>query len=189
MASNASGMQDRHTSRNRTKRGNGHRFSLQGSFSYRLKGPDGTIKQEGSGHNLVTDYGDEWAASRTAGVSAEDAVTGMRLGTGDTAPAKNGAGAAIVTYISGSAKVLDATYPQTSDKGAGQGYRATYVVTWGAGEATEDGIVECAVTNATIADVAGTAGNTVARFLLSPVVNKGVNDELEVTWHNDYQGS
>jgi hypothetical protein len=176
------------------QRGHGRRYaddmSMQGHAEWVLTGPDGAVKQRGTIHNLVTDYGDEWAASRTAGVSAEDAVTGMRLGTGATAVAKSGAGAAIVTYLSGSQKALDATYPQLSDEGAGAGHDGVYRVTWDAGEATEDGIAECVVTNEDpLTNVAGAAGNTVARFLLSPTVDKAADDTLTITWTNRYLGA
>jgi hypothetical protein len=115
-------------------------------------------------------------------------VAGFRLGTGDTAPAKSGEGAAIVSYTAGSSRVLDDSFPTVVDKGAGLGHRATYRVTYPAGTVTANGLAEVAVTDETIADEAGNAGNTVARFLLDPIVNKGEEDSLEVTWNNDYLG-
>lgn len=165
-------------------------FLMQGHGRYTLLGADGEVKQSGSAHNLVTDYGDQWAAERTAGVAnAEPAVSGFRLGTDAAAPAKSGAGATIGAYVAGSVRALDANYPTVTDIGA-DGYRATYSVSWPVGVATANGIAECAVTNdAALADDAGNAGNTVARFLLSPVVNKGENDTLQVEWYNDYNGT
>ena len=56
--------------------------------------------------------------------------TGMKLGTGSTAPAKSGAGAAVVTYLTGSNKAFDATFP-TAVAGV-----VTYKRTYAAGEAT-----------------------------------------------------
>lgn len=67
--------------------------------------------------NLITDAGDLYYATRAiAGVTPAapaDAtkMTGMKLGTGTTAAAKNGAGAALVTYLSGSNVAFDASYP------------------------------------------------------------------------------
>lgn len=176
------------------QRGHGRRndgaICIRGQAEYTLVGSDGTIKQHGTVHNLVTDYGDQWAASRAAAVSAEAGITGMRLGTGTTAVAKSGAGAAIATYISGSQKAIDASYPQLSDVGAGAGHDAVYRTTWDAGEATASGIAECVVTNEDpLTNVAGAAGNTVARFLLSPTVDKGADDTLTVTWTNRYLGA
>lgn len=157
---------------------------------YELRGPDGELKQSGPFWNLITDVGDEWAIENAHGIAgAGGALTGMRLGTGTTAPAKNGAGAAIVTYVSGSAQAFD-TGPTGADEGAGAGYSASYSVTWAAGEATANGIAECVITNeAGPTNVAGSAANTIARFLLSPVVNKGASDSLTVTWSHTHNGS
>jgi hypothetical protein len=162
---------------------------ISGEFIYRLIDRHGNVKQYGHIKNLITDYGDQWAASRTANVSVQGAITGMRLGTGTTSPAKSGAGAAIVTYVSGSARVLDAN-PSLSDQGSGSGHDAVYVVTWPDGVVTQNNISEVVVTNEDpVTNVAGTAGNTIARGLLSPVVNKGADDTLQVTWRNRYNGS
>ena len=62
-----------------------------------LRGPDGKVKYRETGHNLVTDIGDDVIATRLFS-DAIPIVTGMKLGTGTTAAAKNGAGAAMVTY-------------------------------------------------------------------------------------------
>lgn len=114
-------------------------------------------------------------------------VTGMRLGTGTTAVAKNGAGAAIVTYVTGSQKALDATYPTSA---AASGRRIRYFVTWGAGVATANGIAEAVITNETpLSDVAGTAANTIARALISPTVNKAAGDTLTIQWDHTILGS
>lgn len=152
---------------------------------YELRGPDGALKQEGVIENLVTDHGDEWSARRTANLTAPSVITGMRLGTGTTAVAKTGAGAAIVTYVTGSAEAVTS---QILDPGAG--WDAEYANTWAAGVATANGIAEMVVTDESpLTNVAGTAGNTVARALLSPVVNKGAGDTLTVTWTHHFEGA
>ena len=156
----------------------------------RLFGPDGRLRLAVPFANLITDYGDQFYVQRGSGVAAPAAVTGMRLGTGVTAVAKNGAGAAIVTYVAGSEKALDGGYPAAATKGAGLGWRATYQTTWGAGLATANGLAEAVVTNESpLTDVAGVAGDTVSRALLNPVVNKGANDTLVITWTHDLLGS
>jgi len=154
----------------------------------RLYDPDGRLKQEEKGSNLVTDHGDEFMARRSFD-DAFDIVTGMRLGTGSTAAAKNGAGAAIVTYITGSNEDLDA--PAThSDLGAGAGYRATHICTWIAGDITNAAIAEVVLSDETpLTDVAGTAANTVARFVFAATIDKQAGDSLEVTWNIDSLGS
>lgn len=161
---------------------------IRGFVVARLYGPDGQLKQKESGANLVTDHGDEHIARRIFD-DAYNIVTGMRLGTGSTAAAKNGAGAAIVTYISGSQEALDATATH-SDKGAGSGYRATHVCTWVAGDVTNSAIAEVVLTDETpITDVAGTAANTVARFVFGSTIDKQSGDSLEVTWNIDVLGA
>ena len=115
-------------------------------------------------------------------------VTGMRYGTGTTAVAKTGAGAAIVTYVAASPQALDANFPTSALSGSSR--RIQYKVTWAAGTATSNAISEVVITNeAPLSDAAGTAANTIARALISPVVNKGAGDSLTVTWNHDLLGS
>lgn len=115
-------------------------------------------------------------------------VTGMRLGTGTTAVAKTGAGAAIVTYVTASQVAIDATWPQSSLFGSSR--RIEYRTTWNAGVATANDIAEAVITNETpLSNVAGTAANTISRALLSPTVNKGADDTLTITWRHDILGS
>ena len=168
---------------------------LIGVGTYVLTGPNGEVKQEGAvfAHgdfkNLITDVGDEYYAKRGASV-AINVPTGMRLGTGTTAVAKNGAGAAIVTYVNASQVAFDATYPSAASKGAGAGWRVSYQSSWAAGIATATGISEAVITNETaLTNVAGTAANTISRALLSPVVNKGASDTLTITWFHDLLGA
>jgi hypothetical protein len=164
---------------------------LHGLVHWALVGPDGQVKAEGLTTNLVTQVGDQTYGERggaPSGVTPPAAPTGMRLGTGTTAVAKTGAGAAIVTYVSGSSIAHDAGFPTSALSGSSR--RIQYKVTWAAGVATASGIAEVVITNeASITDVAGTAANTVARALLSPTVNKGAGDSLVITWNNDLLGA
>jgi len=153
-----------------------------------LRGPDGEIKQVEEGYNLVTDNGDEEIARRIA-LDAEDIVTGMRLGTGITAAAKNGAGANIVTYITGSQEALDAA-ATFSDLGAGLGHRTIHISTWVAGDVTNSAIAETVLTSETpITDVAGALANVVARFVFGATIDKQAGDSLEITWNLDVLGA
>jgi hypothetical protein len=92
-----------------------------------LRSANGTLLRAEPFCNLITDAGDLYQAQKVitaiapANATAPTAVTGMKLGTGSTAAAKNGAGAALVTYLTGSNLTFDATYPQTSNLGAGLG--------------------------------------------------------------------
>jgi hypothetical protein len=184
------GIGDTVTARIRTARRPSETAGIFGHGIARLVGPDGTVKQQVAFTNLITDVGDE-AFARAIADDSPALPTGMRLGTGSTAPSKSGAGAAIVTYVSGSAEVFDDTFPSTSNKGAGDGHRATFQVTWDAGDATSDDIEEVVLTNEStpLTDGGGSAANTVARALLDPVVNKGADDSLEVVYHLDALGA
>jgi hypothetical protein len=166
----------------------GEKVRPRGNVHAVLRGPDGEIKYEEWGHNLLTDHGDEWLASR-AYDDAVNIVTGMRLGTGATAAAKNGAGAAIVTYISGSNEALDAAATDAT-KGAGAGWRTTFICTWIAGDVTNSAIAEVVLSDETpFTDVAGVAGNTVARYVFGATIDKQAGDSLEVTWQVDILGA
>lgn len=148
----------------------------------------GEIKYEEWGSNLVTDKGDEFAAERIYDDTYE-IVKGMKLGTGVTAVAKNGAGAGMVTYISGSNELLDAT-ASAATKGAGAGWRTTYECTWIAGDVTDANIEEVCLTNqASFADDTSAVADTIARFRFAATIDKTASDELIVTWLVDFLGS
>jgi len=153
-----------------------------------LYGADGAVKHEVRGENLITDHGDNMIAARLYD-DAQNIVTGMRLGTGNTAAAKAGAGGAIVTYITGSNEALDAPASDAT-KGAGLGWRTTYVCTWVAGDITNGAIAEAVLTDETpLTNVAGAVGNTVARFVFPATIDKQALDSLEITWQVDILGT
>lgn len=161
---------------------------IKGHVVVELRGPDGELKGRCEVDNLITSVGDQYYAGRaalTAGLPAQ--VTGFRLGTGSTAVAKSGAGAAIVTYLSGSNKANDATFPTVV---AGV---VTYKRTYAAGEATTASpITEAVLNNDTIANdnaTTATAANTIARVLLSGIAAKGALDTLTITWTHTLLGA
>ncbi len=159
-----------------------------GNVVVELFGPDGVLKYHEIGENLVTDYGDEHVGERMY-LDGQEIVTGMRLGTGATAASKAGAGAAIVTYESGSQEALDAV-PIGVDKGAGLGWRVPHICTWIAGDVTEVALAEVVLTDETpITDVAGVVGDTVARFVFGSTIDKQAGDSLVVTWNVDFLGA
>lgn len=165
---------------------------IPGRGTYELRDEHGNLKQSGTFTNKLTDIGDAFYAERAAGIgSPPGQVTGMKLGTGTTAPSKSGAGAAIVTYTGSStcSKPIDGTFP-TSTRNAGAGTVITFRTTWNAGESTVNALAEVVITNESgPADDAGNAGNTVARALLSPTVNKGPTDVLAITWTHTLLGA
>lgn len=154
--------------------------TIEGRFDYELRGPDGEIKESGSIANLVTAVGQQYYAERANGITTLGLATGMRLGTGTTAAALTGAGAAIVTYVSGSSAAF-ASGPTSSANGNARNIQWT--ATWAAGTATATGIAEVVITNETgPTNVTGTAANTIARALFSSAFDKAAGDSLTVTY-------
>lgn len=156
----------------------------------------GPVKQSGVSENLITDAGDLYIAQmviagvQPANASAPTKAIGMKLGTGTTSPAKNGAGAALVTYQSGSHRAFDSANPITNNLGAGLGVQSRYVTTYPAGVVTVNGLAEAIICcEATLTDATNTAGTTACRALLSPVVNKGAADTLTITWNWKFLGA
>lgn len=150
----------------------------------------GNLLERFEGRNLVTQVGDQLYGEKGAGIAGAPAVpTGMKLGTGGTAVAKTGAGAALVTYLAGSNKAFDATYPQSALNGSSR--RITYKRTYAAGEATTvSAITEAVIVNDTIAtDATSTAANTISRILVTGISAKAASDTLTATWNHDLLGA
>lgn len=155
-------------------------------------GPKMRLKLHLEVPNLVTQVGDQAYGNALAGLHANATVAdptppaAMYLGTGITAVAKTGAGATIVTYITGSNKTFELTYPQSSLNGASR--RISWQSIWAAGVATNAAIAEVAMgtvsTNVTLIEA-----NSVARSLFSPTIDKQAGDTLTVSWHHDLLGS
>jgi hypothetical protein len=159
---------------------------LIGEVTVELRDAEGNLKSRCVTKNLVTSIGDAVYAGRGAGVTgAAAAPTGMKLGSGSTAVAKTGAGAALVTYLSGSNKAFDATFPSIAAN------VVTYKRTYAAGEATTASpITEAVIVNDTIGtDATSTAANTVARVLLPGIGSKGASDTLTITWTHTLTGA
>lgn len=149
---------------------------------------EGEVIDAGHFGNLVTQQGDLYYVERAAGLAGAPAVvTGMQLGTGTTAPAKTGAGAAVVTVVANSLVALSAT-PTSSLSGSSR--RVLYSASWGAGVATADGIAEVVLVNqSTGTQTAAPASATVSRGLLSTTVNKASGDILNIEWSHDFLGA
>lgn len=162
-------------------------MTVRGRLHVVLTAADGEVTYDEWLDNLVTEVGDQWYGERAAGVGAPAAATGMQLGTGITAPAKTGAGAAIVTLTASSLVALSGT-PTSSLVGSSR--RITYAVTWAAGTATANNLAEVALVNqSTGTQTAAPAAATISRALLSPTVNKAVGDSLTIQWQHDLLGT
>lgn len=160
------------------RRGGSERVGVIGRWSYILRDKDGNIKQQGSGTNIFTDKGSEFVADALALTqNYVNPPLGMKLGTSTQAPAKGDTD--LITPLAGSFKVFDGTYPRDDLPETNQ---INYRVTWNAGEATQSGLAECVVKSA------DATADSISRFLLSPVVNKGASDTLEVTLSVDFDG-
>lgn len=147
-------------------------------------------------HNLITTYGDQYYAQmaiagvQPANASAPTRVTGMKLGTGTTAVAKSGAGAALVTYLSGSNAAFDATFPTAAAvTGTNAGWQATYQTTWAAGVATNSAIAEAVIVDDSATDATSTAAHTIARALISPAADKTAGLPATALWHHVLLGA
>jgi hypothetical protein len=170
------------------KRNKTDRSGITGEVTITLTSADGRTVRRQTVRNLVTQVGDEYYGERAAGIaSPPDQVTGMRLGTGVTAASKTGAGAAIVTYITGSNQAMEAGFPASALSGSSR--RISWEAVWVAGDSTNAAITEAVITNETpLTNVAGTAANTIARVTFS-AVNKAAGDTLTITWAHDLLGA
>lgn len=172
-------------------------FVIRGFVVAELRGPDGELKSYCETHNLVTQVGDQYYAERAVtGISgspvtgAPAQVTGMELGTGSTTPAKTGAGAALVTFLTGSKVALTTGYPTSALNSSSR--RITWQTVWGAGVATSAStpITEVVLVNETLTGGSGaSSANTISRALLTGIGSKGASDTLTVTWNHDLLGA
>jgi hypothetical protein len=188
MTNDSSGITDGVASAMQMGRMPADRGGIKGRVIAELRGPDGALKGYCEVDNLVTAVGDQYYAGRAALASGLPAqVTGFRLGTGSTAVAKTGAGAAIVTYLTGSNKANDGSFP-TAVAGV-----VTWKRTYAAGEATTASpITEVVLNTDTIANdnaTTATAANTISRALLAGIGSKAAGDTLTVTWTHSVLGA
>ncbi len=187
MSIDATGIRDQPIATGDYRRPSDDHAGIYGHGVVEVHGPDGALKQRVTFENLVTQVGDQYIGERAAGIGgAPAAITGMQLGTGTTAVAKTGAGAAIGTLVA--ASLVAVGTPVSSLSGSSR--RIAYSTTWAAGVATATGIAEVALVNqATGTQTVAPASATQARALLSPTVNKAAGDSLSVTWNVDVLGS
>jgi hypothetical protein len=140
-------------------------LKVKGRLSIVLRDKDGNIKDERDVDNLVVTSGLAFIASRMVG-TASATMTHMALGSGTTAAAA--AQTDLITIL-GSREALDSTSITGANSTSVQ-----YVASFEAGKSTG------AVTEAGIFNAA-TAGSMLCRTVF-PVVNKGVDDAMTVTW-------
>lgn len=133
-------------------------------------------------HNIVTNEGDDLIADlmqeTPERTKFDNANAAIGVGTGFSSEDKTVD--ALVTQT-GSNEGMDATYPKTAgDWAAISGNVIVYKATFEAGDLNASGIDEAILTNGT---------DTMAYAEISPSVNVGASDTLEVTWEITFLGS
>jgi len=172
----------------REHRGDG--LGLVGYGVAQLRDGDGLLVLERPFANLVTDAGDLYYASKAivgispANASVPTAMSGMQIGSGTTAVAKNGTGSALVAYLAGAA--FDSGYPQIANLGAGNGVNAVYRTTYGAGAGTGN-VTEAAISSGSVTGAAAVSA-TISRVVFTAIA-KGSNDSLSFTWNHQFKGA
>jgi hypothetical protein len=160
---------------------------IEGLVLFEWFDEDGRKFHESEQSNLITSAGDNWYVARAAALSGVPAAaTGMKLGTGSGAVHKTTAGGAnLTTYLTGSNKAFDATFPSVALN------VATFKRTYAAGEATTaSNITEAVIVNDTIAtDATSAVANTISRVLLASPAPKAAGDTLTVTWTHTFTGA
>lgn len=168
---------------------------VKGIVEVILLDPNGEIKYYEKSENLVTTAGDEYYAKKgmvgisPSNPSAPTAASGMKLGTGTTAAAKSGAGAALVTYETGSNNPFDATFPLAEDLTGDTGWAIQYQTTWGPGDVVETALREVVIVNDAATDATSSAANTYSRFVFAAAQDKGAEDTLIILWKHIFLGA
>lgn len=145
---------------------------------------DGELINEWVEKNLITQYGDQYYAERAAAIGSNAAATGMKLGTGTTAAAKTGAGAALVTYLAGTNVGFDSTPASSLISGT---RKITYISSWGAGVGT-GAPQELVLVNDATGNATSPVGATIARVVLTSPPAKGASDVWTATWEHNFLG-
>lgn len=140
-------------------------LKVKGRLNIVLRDKDGNVKDERDVDNLVVSSGLAYIISRMVGTS-KSVMSHMGLGSGTTAAA---AAQTDLVSLLGSREVLDST----TIAGANNN-QVVYVSSFEAGDAT-GAVTEAGIFNAS------TAGDMLCRTVF-PVVNKGADDALTVTW-------
>jgi len=137
------------------------KLKLRGDVVFELKDKDGKIKETREVKNLVVNAGLEFICSRIAGNGAP-VMSHMGVGSGTTAAA---AGQTDLVSILGEREALDSTTPSNNIVV----FQCSLEAGDGTGAITESGIFNDA-----------TGGTMLARVVF-PVINKAVDDTMNIT--------
>lgn len=157
-------------------------MGVKGSIKYQLYDKNQNLKAEGINHNLVVNEGLNWLADRVLPSPTQNLMNQLVLGTGTASP---GSADTWVSGVFGSSGTLLGTAGSVAAGTiAGTANAFRFVGTFGAGYATQNGINEAVISNAS----PGTSGveptgQILAHALLTPgTINKGASDTLVITW-------
>lgn len=162
-------------------------IGMHGQLVIEHFGPTGLLLARQVVPNLITQIGDQYYGERASGVAGAPAqVAGMKLGSGSTAVAKTGAGAALVTYTAGSNKAIDGSFPTSALNGSSR--RIQWKTTWAAVAALAGvALREVVIVNDNV-DATSSAANTYSRALFGPMTLTAA-DSLAITWNHDLLGA
>ncbi len=126
--------------------------------------------------NIVTNDGDQYYAEAAVGAPSW-AVAGMRLGTNGAAVAK--ADIDVGTFLAGSGKAVDATYPMTNDTDPDNTGAGIKIVSWRVSFATTEGNGN-AIAELALVDNIVTPTKALTHALFAATFTKTSSDTLKV---------
>lgn len=154
---------------------------IRGKVRWVVRDNTGNIKAEGENHNIVTNQGDALIADLLAETPARTKVNNangvIAVGTGFVSEGKSSS----MQTQTGSPEGMDTGYPQLKGSFGGSDdnvvqYRATFE----AGDLDDTGIDEAELGNGT---------DVLAYAQISPAVNVGSSDTLQIDWELTILGS
>lgn len=154
---------------------------IRGRLRWAVRDQYGNVTHEGVNHNIVTNDGDALIADALAETPARTRVDNangqIAVGTGFTSATKT----STINSASGSPEALDAGYPQLKGSfGAADDNVVQYRATFEAGDLNATGIDEAELSNGT---------DVLAYAEISPSVNVGASDTLQIDWEITLLGS
>lgn len=141
------------------------------------------------GANIVTNDGDVYYAESICAETPTDdfdgGTSGIRLGSAATPPTKTSTD--VGTFIAGTGKGLEATYPMTSDTDGDNTGSGVDIVSWKFAYTTAQGIASGIQEGAIVDDIT-TPTAALAHFLFAASFNKTASDTLKVFVNHECLG-
>lgn len=142
------------------------------------------------GINIVTDDGDTYYAQMAASETPDDdfvgGTSGIRLGDDNTPPTK--ADIDVTSFLSGTNKAIEATYPQTDDQDADNIGAGVDIISWLYSYTTAQGNA-VGIYEGGISDVhAGASTALLTHFLFAAAFDKTSSDTLKIFVNHEFDG-